>query len=197
MRKVACVAHVVAVAVLVMSMAAPVAAQTVLISNLPGNDGTQSAGLDDLRTKAMGFTMPAGQDYTLQYVTLRLETAAAGATPIVELWTNSGGQLGALIETLTSPPLAASGIAEYDFTSAGSILTGGESYWILAYGPAGVTDYDWKASSPAELPTGIASHLGALFGTAGPPPTGTSSIICSYSVTGTLVPVELQSFTID
>jgi hypothetical protein len=183
--------------VLALSMAAPVMAQTVLISNLPGNDGTQSFNVNDLRTKAMGFTMPAGQDYTLDYATLRLETTGAGSIAIVELWTDSGGQLGTLIETLTSPTLAASGIAEYDFTSSGSTLTGGNSYWILAYGPAGTPGYNWKASSPAQIPTGIATHLGSLFGTTGPPPTGTSSIIVSYSVTGTLVPVELQSFTIE
>jgi hypothetical protein len=174
-----------------------VLAQTTLISNLPGNDGTQSASLSDLRVKAMGFTMPAGDDYFLDYVTLRLDTPGAGTNPIVELWTDSGGQLGTLVETLTNPSFTTSGIFEYDFTSAGSTLTAGAGYWILAYGPAGGATYDWKASSPAQLPTGLATHLGALWGTSGPPPTGNSSIICSYSVTATLVPVELQSFTIE
>ena len=175
----------------------PVLAQTTLISNLDGNDGSQSANLNEDRNKGMGFTMPAGQDYFLDYVTLRLETFGAGVAPIVELWTNAGGLPGAPVETLTNPTFASSGIANYDFTSSGSTLTAGASYWLVAYGVAGGDRYDWKASSPAQTPTGLATHLGALFDTNGPPPTSTSSIVCSYSVTATLVPVELMSFTIE
>jgi hypothetical protein len=177
-------------------VAPPLMAQTTIISNLPGNDGTQSADLDELRNKGMGFTMPAGQDYILDHVTLRLETFGAIA-PVVELWTNSGGLPGAVIETLSNPTFAPSGIAEYDFASAGTTLSAGTSYWIVAYGAAGAAGYDWKASSPAQTPTGLATHLGSLFDANGPPPTTTSSILCSYSVTATLVPVELQSFTIE
>lgn len=197
MFKPACVVRILFIGILACLVAQPLLAQTTVISNLDGNDVSQSAGLNDTRNKAMGFTMPAGQDYTLDYATLRLGTSAAGAVPIVELWTDVGGQLGTLVETLTGPALGASGIANHDFTSAGSTLTAGAGYWLLAYGPAGVTAYDWKASSPAQLPTGLATHLGALFDTNGPPPTTTSSIICSYSVTASLVPVELQSFTIE
>lgn len=174
----------------------PLLAQTTLISNLDGNDGTQAFDLDELRNKGMGFTMPAGQDYFLQHVTLRLETFGAVA-PIVQLWTNSGGVPGTPVETLTNPTFAPSGIANYDFTSSGTTLTAGESYWVVAYGVAGAARYDWKASSPAQTPTGIATHLGTLFDANGPPPTGTSSILCSYSVTATVVPVELMSFSIE
>jgi len=185
------------VAVVVCLTAPPVLAQTTLISNLPGNDGTQSADLNVLRIKALGFTMPAGDDYILDHVTLRLETIGTAPIPIVELWTDSGGQLGTLVETLINPTFAPTGIVEYDFASSGSTLTAGAGYWVLAYGPAGVPSYNWKASSPAETPTGLATHLGALWGTSGPPPTGASGILNSYSVTATLVPVELQSFTIE
>lgn len=174
----------------------PAAAQVTLISNLDGDDGSQSANLNDTRNKGMGFTMPAGDDYVLDHVTLRLETAV-GIAPIVEIWTNAGGVPGSSIETLTNPTFAPSGIANYDFASSGITLTAGESYWIVAYGPVGVTGYAWKASSPPQIPTGLANHLGATFDTNGPPPTTTSSIICSYSVTATVVPVELQSFTIE
>lgn len=193
----ACIARSVVVVFLLCLVAQPLIAQTTLISNLDGNDATQSAGLSDLRNKGMGFTMPAGDDYILDYVTLRLETFSSGVVPIVELWTNAGGLPGTPIETLTNPAFASSGIVNYDFTSSGSTLTAGESYWLVAYGAAGVPTYDWKASSPAQTPTGIATYLGALFDTDGPPPTTTSSIVCSFSVTGTLVPVELMSFTIE
>jgi hypothetical protein len=191
------IAHTLVLVILACLVAQPLLAQTTLITNLPGNDGTQSANLNDTRNKGMGFTMPAGQDYFLDYVTMRLETFGAGVAPIVELWTNAGGLPGAPIETLTNPAFASSGIAEYDFTSSGTILTAGESYWIVAYGVAGADRYDWKASSPAQIPTGLATHLGALYDSNGPPPTSTSSIVCSYSVTATVVPVELMSFSIE
>ena len=196
MRMFAGTRGVVVVAVLCLA-AVPVAAQTTIISNLDGNDGTQSANLNDQRNKAMGFTMPAGQDYFLDHVTLRLDTAGAGTTPIVELWTDAGGQLGTFVETLTNPTFTTPGIVNYDFASSGATLTAGAGYWILAYGPAGAPGYDWKASLPPVNPTGIAAHLGALYDSNGPPPTSNSTIICSYSVTATEVPVELQTFTIE
>jgi len=190
------ISRTVVLVILACLLAHPALAQVTLISNLPGNDGTQSAALSSTRNKGMGFTMPAGQDYILDYVTLRLATTAA-TSPIVELWTNVGGLPGTAIETLTNPTIAPSGTANYDFTSSGTTLTAGESYWIVAYAAVGAAGYDWKASSPAQIPTGLATHLGALFDTNGPPPTTNSSILCSYSVTGTLVPVELMSFSVE
>ena len=183
MSKALRVVCVVVLGALVCLAAEPVAAQTVLISNLDGNDATQSAALSDTRNKGMGFTMPAGQDYTLSHVTMRLDTSGAGTNPVVQIWTNASGLPGSVIETLTNPTFASAGIANYDFTSSGITLAAGTSYWIVAYGVPGAVAYDWKASSPAQIPTGIASHLGALFDTNGPPPTTNSSIICSYSVT--------------
>ncbi|HOC42598.1 MAG TPA: choice-of-anchor R domain-containing protein [Thermoanaerobaculales bacterium] len=184
------------VAILACLAAQPLLAQVTLISNLDGNDGTQAADLDELRNKGMGFTMPAGDDYILQHVTLRLETFGAVA-PIVELWSDVGGLPSAVIETLTNPTFAPSGIANYDFTSSGTTLAAGTSYWVVAYGVAGAAQYNWKASSPAQTPTGLATHLGTYFDSDGPPPTGTSSILASYSVTGTVVPVELMSFSVE
>jgi hypothetical protein len=198
MSKTVRVARTLVLVILACLAAQPLRAQTVLISNLPGNDASQSADLDELRNKGMGFTMPAGPNYILNHVTLRLETFGA-VQPIVELWTNVGGVPGAPIETLTNPTFNPSGIASYDFTSPSgtTILTAGTGYWIVAYGVAGAAQYDWKASSPAQTPTGLATHLGSLFDTNGPPPTTNSTIICSYSVTGTQVPVELMNFSID
>jgi hypothetical protein len=190
------IARTVVLVILAWLVAQPLRAQVTLISNLNGNDGTQSADLDELRNKGMGFTMPAGQDYILNHVTLRLQTFGAVA-PIVELWTNVGGLPGAPIETLTNPVFAPSGIANYNFTSSGATLTAGAGYWVVAYGVAGAAQYDWKASSPAQTPTGLATHLGSLFDANGPPPTTSSAILCSYSVTATQVPVELMNFSIE
>ncbi|HSM12501.1 MAG TPA: choice-of-anchor R domain-containing protein [Thermoanaerobaculia bacterium] len=176
------IASTVVLVVVALLVARPLAGQVVLISNLPGNDGSQSADLNQTRNKGMGFTMPAGDDYVLDFVTLRLETFGAVA-PIVELWTDAAGLPGVPIETLTNPTFEPSGIANYDFASSGTTLVAGESYWLVAYGAAGAARYDWKASSPAQTPTGLATHLGAVFDTNGPPPTNTSSILTSYSLT--------------
>jgi hypothetical protein len=164
----------------------------VLISNLPGNDGTQSADLDDLRNKGMGFTMP-NADYTLDSATLRLETFGANVAPIIEIWNDVAGLPGAPLITLNNPAFAASGIANYDFTPGGTFtLQADTTYWIVAYGQAGADQYDWKASSPGVVPTGLATHAGALFDTNGVPPTNTSSIICSYELNGSTGPVSVD-----
>ncbi|MBZ0269700.1 hypothetical protein K8I85_16230 [bacterium] len=164
-----------------------------LISNLDGNDGSQSADLDELRNKGMGFTMPGAQ-YSLDNVTLRLETFGANVAPIVEIWDDVGGNPGAPLVTLVNPVFAASGIANYDFIPPGSFnLSANTTYWVVAYGVAGADRYDWKASSPAVTPTGIATHAGAKFDTNGAPPTNNSSIICSYAVNGTTGPVSVDS----
>lgn len=183
------------VSCLVMSMALAVSSSVLadeLISNLPGNDGSQSADLDELRNKGMGFTMPASQ-YNLENVVLRLETFGPNVAPIVEIWSDVGGQPGAPLVTLVNPVFAASGIADYAFIPPGTfVLQAATTYWIVAYGQAGADRYDWKASSPAQIPSGLATHAGARFDSNGAPPTTTSSIICSYALNGTTGPVSVE-----
>lgn len=166
-----------------------------LISNLPGNDATQSAALSNLRVKGMGFTMP-DDAYSLVSVTLRLDTDGAGTNPIIQIWSDVGGNPGASLITLNNPSFG-TGIANYDFTPpAPFTLLANTTYWIVAYGPVGALAYDWKASSPAVTPTGLATHAGVKWGTSGPPPTGSSSIVCSYSVdVEGAVSVDSESWT--
>ena len=180
---------------LVLVLAASNAQAIELISNLDGNDASQSADLDELRNKGMGFTMP-GDEYVLDSVTLRLETFGANVLPIVEIWDDNAGNPGAFLVLLNNPVFAASGIANYDFVPpAAFTLSPNTTYWIVAYGQAGGDRYDWKASSPAVLPTGLATHAGAKFDTNGPPPTNNSSIICSYAVNGSAGPTAVESST--
>jgi hypothetical protein len=180
-------------AALVSAAVAPVARADELISNLDGNDASQSAGLNDLRNKGMGFTMPA-TEYTLESATLRLATFGPNTNPIVEIWDDVGGNPGTPLVTLINPVFASSGIANYDFIPPGTFtLEANTTYWLVAYGPVGADAYDWKASSPAVTPTGIATHAGAKFDTNGAPPTTNSSIICSYAVNGSTGPVSVDS----
>jgi hypothetical protein len=165
------------------------ASADVIISNLDGNDGTQSADLNASRVKGMGFTMPSGADYFLDDATLRLETFGSNVRPIVEVWSDSNGVPGTMLTRLDNPSFNASGVSNYAFTPGGQfVLQASTTYWIVAYGESGASRYDWKGSSPGQQPTGLATHAGATFGTSGPPPTGSSSILNSYAINGTLVP---------
>ena len=172
------------------AMMASTANAGIIISNLDGNDGTQSAAIDGFRTKAMGFTINAGIDQNLKAVTLRLETFGIDANPLVQIWSSdSAGGIGAPIADLVNPALAASGIANYNFSPAGTLtLQDGVNYWLVVSGVSG-TPFDWKASDPAQTPVGPgAVHTGALFGTAGLPPDFTSGILNSYAIDANAVP---------
>lgn len=172
------------------------AAATEIISNLPGNDGSQSAAMGNGRIKAMGFTMPSGLGYFMDDATLRLNITALPVDPWIRVFDDVGGLPGAEVATLVNPAISNTGIANYAFTPPSALtLQADATYWLVAYVHSGT--YDWKASSPAQMPTGLATHAGCLWsGTSGPnPPTTTSSIICSYAVNGTIVP-EPASLTL-
>lgn len=158
----------------------------ILISNLPGNDGSQTAGINaSSRTKGMGFEMPAGTDYFLDEVILRLDISDVNIVPMIEIFDDSGGVPGSSLTVLDNPGSFSLGIDNYSFTPSGSFtLQAGESYWIVASSAVGT--YSWKASSPSQTPTGIATHTGATFGAY--PPRSTSSILTTYEMVGTVVP---------
>ncbi len=157
-----------------------------IISNSPGNDGTQTAGINDgTRTKGMGFTMPGGLDYTLDLVSLRLDITTTDVSPLVEIYSDAGGVPGSSLTTLINPGSFALGINDYAFTPSGAFtLEAGQSYWVVASSTLGT--YSWKASSPSETPVGMATHLGATFGAY--PPSSSSSILTTYFVDATVVP---------
>lgn len=171
-------------AVLLINLIALAAQSEIVISNLNGDDGTESFNLNDVRSKAMGFTMGSGSDYVLEIATLRFETFGSNTQANIELWSNNNGLLGSKLETLSNPgSFNSSGIANYEFMSAGTTLQANQSYWLLAYGTSSGSRFDWMASDPGTAPTGSATHLGALYDDNGPPPTNDSSILNSYSIT--------------
>lgn len=164
------------------------ASADLLISNHPGNDGSQTAGINSSsRTKGMGFAMPSGDGYYLDEIVLRLNVTSVNMQPIVEIFTDAGGP-GVSLTTLVAPGGYTLGIGDYSFVPSGDfILDADTSYWIVASNADDVNTYDWKASSPSVAPTGIATHIGATFGTY--PPQNNSSILVTYYMNGTPVPV--------
>ena len=175
-----------ATSVVVFAIAGAIASADVVISNLPGNDGSQTAGINGgSRTKGVGFSMPVGNDYFLDNVIARLNITDLAVRPVFEIFSDSAGSPGALLMTLNNPAFPRLGIDNFSFTPSGSFtLVGGRSYWIIASSANAV--YDWKASSPSQTPTGIATHIGATFGSY--VPMSSSSILVSYEINGTLVP---------
>jgi hypothetical protein len=161
-----------------------------IISTLPGNDGTETASVGGLRTKSLGFTLPGGQNYSLDDIILRLDVQNIAVDGIaLQLFGDVGGAPGgtALLDFLT-PTFTSTGIADYSFLpNSPFTLQASTTYWIAARGPSGST-IDWNASIPSATPTGIASTAGAYFSSDGTyPALGPSSILNSYQVDGTPV----------
>ncbi len=155
----------------------------VLISNMPGNDGTQSAALQGGRIKAMGFTMP-GDSAELGTVTLRLDLTSTGVVPLVRIFDDAFGVPGAELLTLDNPATINIGTDNYEFTPPSPFtLQANTTYWLVVYN-TGATSLSWRANSPAIIPTGLATHAGSLFSTnTGPlPPVGSSTILNSYEI---------------
>ncbi|MCC5787727.1 MAG: dockerin type I repeat-containing protein [Phycisphaerales bacterium] len=155
----------------------------VLIGNMPGNDGTQSAALQNGRIKAMGFTMP-GNDAELGTVTLRLQFTGTDVIPQVRIFDDAFGAVGSELLTLDNPAVINVGTDNYEFTPPSPFtLQANATYWLVVYNIGG-SSMSWPANSPAIIPTGLATHAGSLFSASGGPnpPTGTSAIMNSYEI---------------
>jgi hypothetical protein len=171
-----------------------------IISNFPGNDATSTfmnaptggangGGVHD--SKAAGFTMTG--EYTLDFVTLRINYFDTLSVPMVQLYTGATSPT-VLVETLTAP-VPVVGMSNVVFTSSGSALSNGTIYWVLVWNNAPTANsFQWMASSPSVTPTGSgATHFGYRFSNGPPPPVGTSTTFNTYSVNATAVP-EPASF---
>lgn len=164
-----------------------------IISNYPpANDSTQSAFLNDQRIKAIAFTMPAaGDDYFLTGVRLRLGNYDPNETVILQIREHTGSNTapGAnVLMTFTGPPGQGVANADYGFTPNGTLtLQAGSSYWVYVGGFAGQS-FDWKASSPGIVPTGIATYGANLFTTNAGGSWSNSTIINTFLIEGKLVP---------
>jgi hypothetical protein len=167
------------------ALAAGPAAADLIIGNLPGNDGTQSASLGGTRLKAMGFTMPRGEDFQLDDVILRLNIGGGtDVVPSVVIHEDAAGVPGNPLVTLDNPPITAIGINNYTFIPPGRFtLEQDTTYWLVVNKASGANSMGWMASSPAQTPTGAATHAGSLW----TPSWSSSAIINSYEVNGTRV----------
>jgi hypothetical protein len=178
---------------------APFAPAQVLISNFPSTDGTSTfmnapsggsngGGVHD--SKAAGFTIPAGTDYNLTSIDLRLNFFTLDSVPVVAIYdNNASNNPGTMLTTLVNPTFAV-GFGTYTFTpSSAFTLSNNTTYWMVLHNAAAVANsFQWMASLPSVTPTGIATTAGYRFSNGPPPPTGNSTTFNTYSVSGTVVP---------
>ncbi len=185
----------VAPALLACSLCASAASADLILGNYPPtNDTGTTASVTDLRQKALSFAMPAGSDYTISSVTLRLGNyITPGDVAILEIRDHTGSPTapGAnVVGSFTAPSSAAAAISDFVFTPSGTItLQAGTSYWIVLYGGASPSTFDWRGSSPSVTPTGIATYGGqSLFTTNAGTSWSNSATINTFQIDGVVVP---------
>lgn len=121
------------------------------------NWGTGEQGgwyLDDDEWAAVGFTVPAGQDYQLNSVTIWLESPSAAETVSVELYSDNGGVPGTSLMVLGNEVVSGAITGHTYFASA--TLTGGTSYHVVAKGfPIFTSSLRWRGFTGNAAPGGV------------------------------------------
>jgi len=170
-------------------------AQAQFIGNITGNPSTSLGTIitgEQARSKAVGFTVPAGPGYSLDGVRMLLDfdsPTTPGGTPEVSIWSGAAAPTSQLTSLTPTTPVG-SGVGVFSFSPSSTfIMNGGETYWVLINGAAGNTgQFYWLTESPTVEPTGDATFVGYRFSSTTTPPTGTSSVFNAFSVSATLIP---------
>jgi hypothetical protein len=180
-------------------------AQAQLLSNLPGTGsgtgtnlglGTDAAD----RTKAVGMTIGADAvDFTS--VVALISNSTPASTLSGGIYTDSGGNPGTLVEAFTPVAIPENQPAtEITITTANPVqLAASTTYWFVLDGPTTTNSLLWQTLSPNVAPTagtGV-SFAGYRFSSNGGSTWGSSSLYNGVTVNGDVVPVELQSFSIE
>lgn len=177
------------------ALAASAASADIVLGNLPQtNDTGTTADVDNLRRKALSFAMPAGSDYNITSITLRLGNYITPAdVAVLEIRNHTGSTTApglTVVGSFIAPASGSATIASFVFAPSGTVtLQAGTSYWIYLSGADPVTSFDWRGSSPSITPTGIATYGGqSLFTTNGGTSWTSSATINSFLIEGTIVP---------
>lgn len=136
----------------------------VLIGNLPQTNDDASTFLDTTGIKALAFTLPAGNNYSLDNAILRLGDYETGEAPLVQIRNDVGGSDpgSTVLATFTNPTPQGAGNFDYTFTPTGPLtFTAGTKYWLYVTSASG--EFSWNASGPSTTPTGIATSSGYRF----------------------------------
>ncbi|GCL46100.1 choice-of-anchor R domain-containing protein [Microcystis aeruginosa] len=141
----------------------------VLIGNLPQTNDSNSTTFSGVSVKkALAFTLPAGNNYSLDNAILRLGDYETGDAPLVQIRNDVGGSDpgSTVLATFTNPTPQGLGVFSYTFTPTGPLtFTAGTKYWLYVTVTSG--SFFWRAPNPSTTPTGIATLSGNRFASAG------------------------------
>jgi hypothetical protein len=170
--------------------ACSLSASAQMIGNMPPvADVITSADIDNLRHKAMGFTM--GNDpYSLKVIDVRVSNFLTPSQLTLEIWSNStANNPDQLLHQLITPAATGAAFATASFLVNGSfVFNPGTTYWLRMSGVLG-SGPNWGGSSPAITPTGPgATHFGGRFTTNGGTSWTNSTGLNSYQIHANVVP---------
>lgn len=154
-------------------LAATSAQGAVIISNLPccGQITVQNAAISN--NLAAGFVMPAGQDYSLNSITMQMTVfpGAFGISVTLHGGSATAPSGGALL-TLDNPVFG-SGSTAYTFTPLSVFtLLADTNYWIVLQGDGNTQNtVNWNSALNGVTPTGLATFLGQTADANFPPTT--------------------------
>ena len=159
----------VAVVVSVLGGALPADAQVVLTNRPWTNEGGWCMGADGANLTAVRFTVPIGEPYTLNTVTVKLHEVVGGVPAPMTLHDDAFGaaQPGNVIATLGTHNLGApNSYLEYEYPGGGQVLDAGSTYWIgvTVLDPSGcAAGFDMNSAAP----TGAFTYSTTMQGTGG------------------------------
>ncbi|MBX3378003.1 MAG: hypothetical protein KF678_13485, partial [Phycisphaeraceae bacterium] len=177
-------------ALLTLAAGSTVSADVILSNYPPTNDTNTTAGVSSTRRKAMSFSMPAGPTYDITSITLRLQGYTSPSdVAILEIRDHTGSTTApgtTVVGTFVAPASSNTAAGDFVFMPSGAVtLLPGTSYWICLYAGDATNTFDWRGSSPAIVPTGIATYGGqSLFSTTSGSTWTTSTTINTFSIDG-------------
>ena len=114
-------------------------------------------------SKAIGFTLPVGTNYTLDSILLRLRNYNTNAGDVVRLQiykdsakTSTSPIIGTTLESLTfnNPSSTSASARNFTFTPTTNFtFLANTRYWLLVTAPSG--NFDWTLNDPIIQPIGI------------------------------------------
>lgn len=136
--------------------------------------------------KAVAFTLPAGNNYSLDNAILRLGGYATGETPLVQIRNDVGGSNpgSTVLANFTNPTPQGLGVFNYTFTPTGPLTFAAVTkYWLYVTVTSG--NFVWSGSNPGITPTGIATSSGVRFSNNSGASFNNSSTFNSFQINAT------------
>jgi hypothetical protein len=177
----------------ILAISNPVDAISLIGNYSSTNDGNSTViNVSSITTvKAVGFTLPTGNNYTLDDVVLRLgnyNTTTDGDTALLQIYKDAAktsiNPTEATLESLLfiNPSSSDNTSSNFTFTPQSTFTFLADTrYWLQLSVTAG-NSINWTNNSPSITPTGVATYQTYLYGNYGAAATGSSSIFNSFDI---------------